>query len=317
MVCHNCNSEAKRHGKDRNGNQRFRCRSCNRTFSEDRPRPLGAMRIPMEKAVQILHQLLEGSSIRSTERLTEIDRNTILSLLEHVGERCERFLDATLVGLHVDEVECDEIWGYVKCKEATRLKKNYGDGCGDAYTFVGIERNTKMVIAWHLGRRSSEDAWTFAAKLKRATAGRFQLSTDGFNPYATSMPQTFGDRIDFMQIIKHFGRLNEEGSRKYSPPVVTGITYEYRCGNPKIDRVSTSIVERGNLSIRMAMRRMTRLTNAASKKWSNHSYALALWFAYYNFCRNHSTLKQTPAMAMGMADHAWTIRELVEQVANA
>jgi transposase-like protein/IS1 family transposase len=318
MVCHNCNSEAKRHGKDKNGNQRFRCRTCNRTFAEDRPRPLGSMRIPMEKAVQVLHQLLEGSSIRSTERLTEIDRNTILSLLEHVGEGCQRFLDAKLVGLHVDEVEVDEFWCYVKCKEATRLKKDYGAGCGDAYTFIGIERNTKMIIAWHLGRRTSEDTWAFASKLNRATAGRFQLSTDGYRPYTTAMPRTLGNRIDFMQIIKHYAPDREEGaSRKYSPPVVAAISYEYCCGAPKIDRVSTSICERSHLSARMAMRRATRLTNAASKKWANHGYALALWFAYYNFCRRHSTLKQTPAMAMGLADHEWTIRELVEQVANA
>jgi IS1 family transposase len=307
----------KRHGKDRKGNQRFRCRQCNRTLIEDRPRPLGAMRIPMEKAIAVLHQLLEGSSIRSTERITGIDRNTILSLLAHVGERCSRFLDATMVGLYVDEVECDETWGYVRCKEATRVRKNYTDACGDAYAFIGIERNTKAVIAWHLGRRTGHDTWTFAAKLHRATRGRFQLSTDGFAPYKKAMPETLGPRIDFMQVVKHYGKISDEPQHRYSPPQVTGVNYEFVCGAPKLDRASTSIVERGNLSVRMGMRRMTRLTNGWSKKWANHGYALALWFAFYNFCRRHSTIKKTPAMALGIADHEWTIRELVDRIAAA
>ncbi len=317
MVCHNCDGEAKRHGKDRKGNQRFRCRQCNRTFSEDRPRPIGSMRIPVEKAVQVLHQLLEGSSIRSTERLLEVDRNTILSLLAYVGQRCQRFLHLTMVGLHVDEIECDEIWGWIRCKEGTRVKKGYGAGCGDAWTFIALERGTKAVLAWHLGRRTGEDTWKFAAKLNRATTGRFQLTTDGFAPYVKAMPVTLGNRIDFMRVIKQYGKIGEEAEHRYSPPQVIGVTYDYQCGSPKVDRASTSIVERGNLSLRMGMRRMTRLTNGASKKWDNHRYALALWFAFYNFCRRHSTIKQTPAMALGIADHEWTIRELLDRIAVA
>jgi IS1 family transposase len=167
-----------------------------------------------------------------------------------------------------------------------------------------------------VGRRETGEAWKFAAKLNRATTGRFQLSTDGYTPYTKAMPVTFGNRIDFMQIVKHYGKTSDEPQHRYSPAKITGVTYEYQCGSPKVDRASTSIVERGNLSLRMGLRRMTRLTNGASKKWDNHRYALAIWFAYYNFCRRHSSIKQTPAMALGIADHEWTIRELLDRIAT-
>ena len=173
-----------------------------------------------------------------------------------------------------------------------------------------------MVVAWHLGKRTAEDTWRFAQKLKKATAGRFRLSSDGFSPYGSIMPQTFGERIDYMQVVKTYGFPGSDDNRRYSPPTVIGIKYEYLCGHPKLDRVCTSIVERGNLSVRMSVRRFTRLSNAFSKKWANHGHALALWFAYYNSCRKHSTIKQPPAMAIGVADHVWTIRELLEAAAN-
>lgn len=311
-----CQHESrKRHGRDRNGFQRFRCLDCGKTWVEEQ-RPLGAKRLPMDTACSILHHLLEGTSIRATSRLTGAAVTTILDLLEFAGERCESFLDATLVDVCVDEMEVDEVWAFVGMKEKTRERLERAQVYGDSYTFVGIERNTKLVVAYHLGKRTPQDASAFAYKLRRATAGRFQLSTDGFTPYRVVMPMTFGSRIDYCQIIKTYGTPPEAEQRKYSPPTVIDVTYEYITGKPDMERVCTSIVERSNLSLRMSARRFTRLTNGYSKKWANHGYMLALWFAYYNFCRKHHTIKTTPAVATGLTDHVWTIRELLENAAK-
>jgi IS1 family transposase len=274
------------------------------------------MRLPMEDAVKVLHQLLEGSSVRSTSRLTGIDKNTILALLVHVGANCKRMMDAKLKNVCVNDVQADEIWSFVGCKEKTRLARDFGPERGDAYCFVGIERTSKLIVAWHLGKRVQDDTTAFAEKLDRATTGKYQLTTDGFPSYKKVVPKILGDRVDFMQLIKVYGKEGVEEQRRYSPPTVIGIDFETIIGDPIQDRACTSHVERSNLSIRMATRRFTRLTNAFSKKWENHGCALALWFAYYNFGRKHMTLKETPAMASGLENHQWTIRELIEESAK-
>src|SRR5262249_46153923 len=156
-----------------------------------RNRPLGAMRIPMDAAVQVIHQLLEGMSIRSTERLTGVHQNTIMDLLVHVGEGCARLMDKIVVDVCVDDIQADEVWSFVQCKEKTRQLKMKGEHCGDSYCFVGIERTTKMIVAWHMGKRSPEDTEIFARKLRRATAGRFQVTTDGWGPYRNAIPNAF------------------------------------------------------------------------------------------------------------------------------
>ena len=275
------------------------------------------MRLPMDKAVGVLNLLLEGCSVRAASRITSVDRDTILSLLAHVGNNCKRMMEEKLKEIHVNDIEADEVWSYVGLKEKTRVARNYDpEFCGDAYTFVAIERTSKLIVAWHLGKRSHEDTILFAHKLERATTGRFQLTTDGFSPYRKAMTETFGSRIDFMQLIKVYGIDAADDQRRYSPPTVIGINYESIAGSPKQARACTSYIERSNLSLRMSTRRFTRLTNGYSKKWENHEAALALWFAFYNYCRKHMTLKETPAMASGLENHVWTIRELIEESAK-
>jgi len=308
VQCPTCQAEARKFGKDRKGNQRFQCTECSKTFSLAQPAPLGDMRIPLEDAVRCLHHLLEGVSVRATARLTGINRGTILDLMVMMGERCEVLLEGRIDGMAVVDVQCDEIWGFVGIKEKTRLAKHPTlTEVGDAYCFAAIERETKMMLAWHLGTRSAEDTRYFAEKLAAATSGRFQISTDGFKPYATAIPTALPD-ADFAQLVKQYAT-KEDG--KYSPGVVTGTKKTPRKGDPDADRICTSHFERANLTIRMQNRRMTRLTNAFNKKWENHALAFALQFAFYNFCRVHTTLKMTPAMKAGIEDHPWTVEELI------
>jgi len=312
MLCPTCQTEARRFGKDRNDNQRYQCQVCKATFADRPARPLGDMRIDLDKAVSCLQLMLEGMSVRAIMRVTGTNRNTVLSLLAKMGERCERLLEGRIAGVPVVDVQCDEIWGFVKMKEKTRKRKHPDEAdVGDAYCFVGIERETKLVLAWHLGKRSSEDTYDFADKLAGATSGRFQVTTDGWKPYQGAIPDAFPQGVDFGVLIKEYATKADEG--RYSPGEVIGTTKKECCGNPDPDRICTSHVERQNLTMRMGMRRLTRLTNAHSKKWANHSAALSLHFAYYNLCRVHMTLKKTPAMAAGLEDHPWTLRELVEK----
>ncbi len=313
MNCPECDSaKTKKFGKDRKGNQRFRCLACEKTFQEERTKPLGEMTLAMTKVIAVLKQLVEGSSIRSTERITGVHRDTILALLEMIGSKCARLLEEKIVGVKVSDVQVDEIWGFVELKEKTKHYKGRDDeeGTGDAWCFVAIEQTTKLILAYHLGRRTSQDTEMFTEKLNRATSGNFQINADGFPAYKEAISYSLGDRVDFAQIIKIFGRPEGEEHR-YSPPQVIEIQKVAALGNPDLEGATTSHVERQNLTIRMAMRRMTRLTNAFSKKWSNLDYAYALHFFYYNFMRVHSTLRVTPAMESKLTNHIWTWEELI------
>jgi transposase-like protein/IS1 family transposase len=312
MTCHNCKIEAKKSGKDRKGNQRYRCAQCRKTFQEMKDNILGTMRIPLDKAEMVLRLLLEGNSIRSIQRITDVHQETILNLMVLAGERCERLMNKRIKGIAVKDVEADEIWGFVKMKRNTRLDKGIDDPLvGDAYTFVGIERNTKLVLAWHLGDRDTINTEAFTEKLNYATSGRFQMTTDGLATYPDAISYSLGTRVDYAQLIKVYGKLDVEGERKYSPPEVVDTTTKPIIGHPDPRRICTSIVERGNLSIRTSVRRLTRLTNAFSKKWENLYAMMSLYFAYYNFCRIHSSIRCTPAMESGLTSHVWTLRELL------
>ena len=214
MTCHNCQTKCKKFGKHRNGLQRFRCRQCSKTFTEERNAPLGRMTTPLEKATQVIELLVEGCSISTVERITGVHHTTILSLLTLVGEKCERFLESRIRAVPVSEVQCDELWGFVGCKEKRNLT---GDPeRGDAYCFVAIERHTKMVLAWHLGRRTAPDTAYFVEKSNGATAGTFQVTTDGFPPYFDAIHTALGDRVRYAQLIKVYGDPTEDGHR-YSP----------------------------------------------------------------------------------------------------
>jgi transposase-like protein/IS1 family transposase len=324
MVCHNCKTEAKKHGKDRKGNRRYKCHTCIKTFIEPQDKPLDAMRLPLGKAVVCLQLLVEGNSIRSTERITGIHRDTILKLVVLAGERAERLLEQRIQAVPVTNVQCDEIWAFVGMKEKTKIKKRMQWGSyeqsrdlGDAYTFVAFERHTKLVLTWHLGRRTFDDTWKFTKKLDRATWDkRFQITTDGFAQYWDTIVHELGHKgIDFAQLIKMYATPQDEEHR-YSPPIVVDCIRQTIYGEPAKNNICTSHVERQNLTIRMQMRRFTRLTNAFSKKRANLKAAVALFFAYYNFCRVHSSLnkpglKITPAMEAGLTDHVWTLMELL------
>jgi transposase-like protein/IS1 family transposase len=210
MTCHNCKIKCQKFGKDRKGNQRFRCCQCYKTYSE-RTEKLDGTYLPTEKITQIVRLLVEGCSVRSIERITGIHRDTILNVLVLVGDRCERLLENKITGLPVSDVECDEIWGYVGCKEKHNRTRN--PEFGDAYCFVAIERASKLILAWHLGRRSARDTVEFIDKLDSATAGKYQVTTDGFSPYYDAIHTALGVRVDYAQLIKVFESSADEEHR--------------------------------------------------------------------------------------------------------
>jgi transposase-like protein/IS1 family transposase len=312
MTCHNCQSSCKRFGKHRNGLQRFRCLQCKKTLTEEHTRPEHETRLPQDRVVAVLQMLLEGMSIRSVERVTGIHRDTILRLLVMAGERCQRLMDDKIRNIDCFDVEADEIWGFVQKKESHKYdREKQIEVIGDAYCFVGMEANCKLVLCWHLGKRDQLSTDIFIGKLVRATSRQsYQLSTDGFRCYTKSIPKRLWGQVDYAQLVKVYG-VSRDGEQRYSPPEMLDAVKTYIMGNPDYNRICTSHVERVNLSIRMGMRRMTRLTNGFSKKWENLEAAYSLWFAYYNFCRRHQTLKVTPAMECGLADHVWGVNELL------
>lgn len=312
MNCPKCGFPTRKFGKNKHGQQRYRCDGCKYTFIEKHK----VIRIERDKALLCLNLLVEGNSIRSTERITGIHRDTILRLLNAVGEHCERVMEEKIQNIPIGRIEADEIWGYVQKKEGHKSEEEKdNDRIGDAYTFVAIEATTKLVACYELGRRDIETALKFTKKLQRVSGNRFQLTTDGLRAYVEAVEQTFGAEIDFAQLVKKY-KSDEAGSteRRYSPGDFVSAKKVTVMGNPDQAKVSTSYVERQNLTMRMSMRRLTRLTNGFSKKWENLNKALALHFAYYNFCRVHQSLRVTPAMEAGVTDHIWTLSELVGEL---
>jgi transposase-like protein/IS1 family transposase len=311
-TCQTCNVDCHRDGKHRNGLRRFRCPKCRKAYTEPHQRTLGTMYISPEKAALAIRLLVEGNSIRSTERITGIDRNTVMSLLAKAGERCQRLMDEKLRNIPVQDVEIDELWGFCFKKERERREEEKDVyGIGDAWAFCAIERHSKLILAYHLGKRDRESTDRFIGKLRYATGdSRFQLTSDGWTAYPASVGLYLHGRADYAQLIKIYST-PREGEQRYSPGDVVEAVPVPVMGLPNRNRICTSHIERQNLSIRMGMRRMTRLTNGFSKKWENLEAAYALWFAYYNWCRVHSSLRVTPCMEAGIESHVWTIAELI------
>jgi len=221
-------------------------------------------------------------------------------------------------GVAVEDVEADEVWGYVRCKEGTKTRKKIQDPeAGDAYCFIGMERHSKLVLGWHLGRRTAQDADIFMEKLAAATGGNFQLSTDGFNAYPNAVEYNFGARVDYAQLVKEFGQEGGEEQRRYAPPRLIGAEKITVYGTPDEARICTSHVERANWTLRGHLRRMTRLSNGFSQKRANLRAALALYFGYYNFCRMHGTIRMTPAMAAGITRKPWAMADLLAAAVQA
>jgi len=313
MTCEACKTEAKRFGANRNGTLRFRCQKCRKTFSEARKSLVGNMTLPGEKVLAILNLFIEGTSVRSTERLTGVHRDTILKVLVAAGEKCEKLMGRLIVNVPVKDVECDEIWGFIQKKEGHKSPEEAHDNTiGDAYCFVAIERHTKLVLNFALGRRDTATTQIFIEGLRAATAHyRFQVTCDAFRPYVPAIADTLGDRVSFAQLIKVYGTTETGREARYSPSQIVETEAVPVFGDPDSSRICTSIVERQNLTIRMQMRRLTRLTNGFSKKWENLWAAYCLHFAYYNFCRIHRSLRVTPAMEAGITDHVWDLAELL------
>jgi transposase-like protein/IS1 family transposase len=312
MSCQDCQSDCQRFGKHRNGLRRFRCPKCGKTYTEPHEKPLGSMTVPMDKALLALQLLIEGTSVRSTERITGIHRDAILRLLVLAGEKCERLMGRLIVNVPVKDVQADEMWGFVQKKEGhKRPEEARRETIADVYCFVAMERGSKLVLNFALGRRNQATTDIFIEGLRTATSPQeFQITTDGFTPYRSAIDNTLSDRVGFAQLIKVY-RANPEGEHRYSPADVVATEVVPVLGRPDPDRIWTSHVERQNLTMRMQIRRLTRLTNAFSKKWENLWAALALHFGYYNFCRVHRTIRVTPAMEAGITDHVWTMEELL------
>ncbi len=311
MTCPTCKIRCASFGTHRNGLRRFRCCQCGKTYTEEHAKPLGAMTIAPEKAVLAIRMLLEGSSVRSIERTIDIHRDTILKVLAVAGEKCEYIMGRYVRNIAVRDVECDEVWSFIGKKEK-RVRPEDDQNLGDCYTYIAIERNSKLVLNIAMGKRDQITTNTFIEGLRDAIkpGTSFQITTDGFAPYRTSIPDTFGDYVDYAMLIKVYKAV-ADGERKYSPAEVASVEVVPVCGNPNHDRICTSIIERSNLSLRMGQRRWTRLTNAFGRKWENQWAAAMLWYTYYNFCRVHKSLRVTPAMEAGIADHVWSIDELL------
>lgn len=254
--------------------------------------------------------LVEGNSLRSVSRMTGIARNTITKLLVDLGEACMQYHDAHVRNVKVRRLQCDEIWAYVgaKAKNVSLEKKEIG--WGDVWTWVGLDADTKLVVGYLVGGRGADWAYDFIKDCSERIRGRVQLTTDGHKPYLQAVEENFGADIDYATLQKIYNA-SEDTMGRYSPAKCIGTDCKVVMGDPDPDHISTSYVERQNLTMRMSMRRFTRLTNEFSKKLDNHAYAVALHFMYCNFVRKHQTLKTTPAVAAGISDHIWSIEELV------
>lgn len=271
-------------------------------------------RLSTEKRAQIIGCLVEGNSIRATVRMTGAAQNTITKLLADLGEGCTEYQDGVLVDLPCKVVEADEIWAYCYAKQKNVPEQFKGTpGYGDVWTFTAVCTDTKLVPSWLVGERTAYDAEFFLSDLARRMAGRIQLSTDVHSMYGSAVGQAFGGDVDWAQIQKTYASDPAQGG-KYSPAVCTGTKRRVLKGEPDPDRISTSYVERQNLTMRMGMRRFTRLTNGFSRKAENLAHAVSLHFLHYNFARPHKALKErdprTPAVAAGVADHIWSLEEI-------
>lgn len=270
-------------------------------------------RLPLEERARVLSALCEGNSIRGVSRMTGVAKGTILRLLAEVGDACTAYHDENVRGLSSSRIQCDEIWSFCHAKQRNLPREMRGaDDVGDLWTWTAIDADTKLIVTWHLGKRRRIDADIFIRDLSsRIVSGRVQISTDGFGNYNEPIARHFGAAADHGSEIKDYGLLDDTSpERKYSPMLVQRVIRTSISGEPDRQYISTSYVERQNLTMRMSMRRFTRLTNGFSKKAQNLQRALALHFMYYNFCRKHQTLKTTPAIAAGLTDRTWTVHDL-------
>ena len=269
-------------------------------------------RLSTEQRARVIACLVEGNSIRATVRMTGVAKNTVTKLLVDLGTACSVHMDATMRELSCQHIQVDEIWTFVGSKQRNVPADKEGE-YGDVWTWVALDPDTKLVPCYRVGTRSLDDAISFMRDVAGRLAARVQLTTDGYRPYLNAVEQAFNGEVDYAQLVKIYGRTGDDKNpaRRYSPGVCIGADAHTITGKPDAAKISTSHVERQNLTMRMGMRRFTRLTNAFSKKQANLFCAVSLHFAHYNFCRVHQTLGTTPAVAAGVTDHVWTLAELI------
>lgn len=272
-------------------------------------------RMSLAKRAQILGFLVEGMSLRAASRLADCSINTVTKLLVDVGAACSAYQDRTLRNLSSKRVQCDEIWSFVGAKQRNLPADRQNDsGVGDVWTWTAIDADSKLVLSWLVGDRDKDAATAFVADLASRLKNRIQLSTDGYRIYLEAVHSGFDVPVDYGMLVKHYSEGSEGPERKYSPVKFVSAERRKIMGKPDPAHISTSHVERQNLTMRMSMRRFTRLTNGFSKKVENHAHAVALHFMYYNFGRVHKTLRVTPAMEAGVSDHVWSLEEIAELV---
>lgn len=268
-------------------------------------------KLTKEKQRQVVAALVEGNSIRATCRMTGVAKGTVLKLLVDLGKVCAEYQDKVLRNLTCSKIQCDEIWAFVYAKEKNLPKNKEGQfGYGDVWTFTAIDAESKLVPTWHIGNRDIKDATIFMKDLAGRLKNKVQLTTDGHKMYLEAVEDAFGCEVDFSQLVKIYGT-SPEAEKRYSPAECIGTERHKITGNPDDDSISTSYVERQNLTMRMGMRRFTRLTNGFSKKALNLFYAESLYFMHYNFVRIHKTLRMTPAMKAGVTDRLWDIEDIL------
>lgn len=263
------------------------------------------------KRIQVIAALVEGNSVRATCRMTDVAKGTVLKLLVDLGNACARYQDKRLRNLPCTQIQCDEIWSFCYAKEKNVPEELKGKlGFGDVWTWTAIDADTKLIVSFLVGGRSTQYARKFIEDLAGRLANRVQLTTDGHRAYLTAVENAFGGDVDYAMLDKIFNAPPNGGTTRYSPAECCGTRKIKVKGNPDMTKISTSFVERQNLTLRMSMRRMTRLTNGFSKKIENQAHAVALHFMHYNFCRIHQTLRITPPMEAGIADHVWSLEEI-------
>ena len=273
-------------------------------------------RLDSSRRSQVVRCLVEGCSIRSTVRMTGVAKNTVVRLLIDLAEACADYHDRNVRNVRVRRLQCDEIWQFVGAKKKNVTPEQEEKGWGDVWTWTAIDADTKLCVTYYVGDRGKHSAYNFMCDAAKRIVGRPQITTDAHRPYLQAIEDAFGTEVDYAQLHKIFGAQTPDASR-YSPATCIGCDMKTVMGNPDPKHVSTSFVERQNLSMRMGIRRFTRLTNAFSKKVENHAASVVIWFMYYNFCRVHQTLRVTPAMEAGISDHVWNIEELCELLPKA
>jgi len=317
-TCHCCQGEAKRSGHYRNKNfnvQRYQCTRCGKSFSEKQP--LDGLRIDFRQACQVVNLLCEGMGVRAAARVLNIHRDTVLAILETAGPKFEEFSRAMVKNVKAEFVQIDELWTFVNCKPQNA--EDDDPERGGFFTFLSVERDSKLLINWLTGKRDAESTRTFLEELRLRVPETFQLTSDAYPGYVKGtggkVREVFGDTITYATEIKVWGRTNEEVSRWFNPLKVVGIKRQMRIGTPDLTQATTCHVERTNLSVRTFTRRFTRCTIGYSKTLANLRHAVGMFVCHFNFCRKHRAHGKTPAMAAGLTDRVWKIEEILQAAA--